>query len=668
VRQGHPASARIQRLACHTLAMRKVFATVALLLLAPLPAMARGVSPYLPLNLDPRIEHQIERVLILADKPVLTRPIAAATVLDALPRACKRDAALCQEVRRYLERYMSRAAITHASVEGYASDGNSDRTVPNAYGRRVDSSWAVSAAGFWQPTDHVLLSLGGVAYEGETNPQGSVLSLGFDRAQLDIGYRGHWLSPMTDSSMLLSTQAPTMPSITLSNYVPLTRFGFHYELFLAEMSTSDHIVFENRYTSGHPRLGGLHLSIEPATGWSLGANRLLQFGGGERNASVQDAFKAFFSPSTYDNAHAGSDPNAEFGNQVASLTSSFIFPGRVPFSVYFEYAGEDTSNGKNFLLGNSSISAGINFPRLWERFDLTFETTDWQNGWYTHHIYQDGLVNDGHVIGNWFGDERITGDQIGGTSNMVRLGWYPQFGGIFEARIRTMQNASYSTFSYSRERELTVGYSRPVGALVVGGEASGGRDVFGERFTQVGVFARLGDRRSGGMMPESEDSPEDGAEIFATAGVSASKVRIDLDYTLPVTTTGISLAPHVAVGARRAVSDRSDLGARLELTRVDEHTLIAARLIDYRYRTHGPLAISAFLGAARYDLATSAQGLYAGLGLEWRDIAPGWNLGMDVNCAFKVARDDLVANDPIGGREDSFYDIFGATLSLTRRF
>ena len=51
-------------------------------------AQARGVSPYLPLNLEPEIEHQIERVLILAGKPVMSRPIAAATVLDALPKAC----------------------------------------------------------------------------------------------------------------------------------------------------------------------------------------------------------------------------------------------------------------------------------------------------------------------------------------------------------------------------------------------------------------------------------------------------------------------------------------------------------------------------------------------------------------------------------------------------
>ena len=83
---------------------------------------ARGVSPYLPLNLDPVLERQVERVLILADKPALTRPIAAATVLDALPKACERDVKLCDEVRRALARYMRGFAVTHASVEGEGSN------------------------------------------------------------------------------------------------------------------------------------------------------------------------------------------------------------------------------------------------------------------------------------------------------------------------------------------------------------------------------------------------------------------------------------------------------------------------------------------------------------------------------------------------------------------
>ncbi len=30
----------------------------------------------------------------------------------------------------------------------------------------------------------------------------------------------------------MSTEAPTMPSVTLSNYEPLTRLGFQYEFFL----------------------------------------------------------------------------------------------------------------------------------------------------------------------------------------------------------------------------------------------------------------------------------------------------------------------------------------------------------------------------------------------------------------------------------------------------
>ncbi|HEX5207881.1 MAG TPA: hypothetical protein VFW10_08855, partial [Steroidobacteraceae bacterium] len=48
-------------------------------------AYALGVTPYLPLNLDPDVEAQVERVLILGDEPVMTRPIPAALVLEALP-------------------------------------------------------------------------------------------------------------------------------------------------------------------------------------------------------------------------------------------------------------------------------------------------------------------------------------------------------------------------------------------------------------------------------------------------------------------------------------------------------------------------------------------------------------------------------------------------------
>src|SRR5262252_10213443 len=75
------------------------------------PAAASGVSPYLPLNLSPEMERQIERVLILADQPVMSRPIAAARVLDALPAACRIDQQLCRNVGKYLERYSRRLGV-----------------------------------------------------------------------------------------------------------------------------------------------------------------------------------------------------------------------------------------------------------------------------------------------------------------------------------------------------------------------------------------------------------------------------------------------------------------------------------------------------------------------------------------------------------------------------
>ena len=247
---------------------------------------ARGVSPYLPLQMSPEIERQIERLLILADQPVLQRPIAAATVLSALPRACERDVVLCQQVERYLSGYMRTAGIPHASLTAAATSSDSI-ALANRHGMRSDSAYEASISAYFQPSDYVLLSGGVLAYEGETTPTGTLVSMGFEYAQVDVGFRDHWLSPFTDSSMALSTEAATMPSVTISNYTPLTRWRLRYEFFVAEMSESSNIAFQGGFTSGNPLFGGIHVSIEPFDGWSFGVTRLLQFGGGERDSSLE---------------------------------------------------------------------------------------------------------------------------------------------------------------------------------------------------------------------------------------------------------------------------------------------------------------------------------------------------------------------------------------------
>ncbi|HEY6925500.1 MAG TPA: capsule assembly Wzi family protein [Steroidobacteraceae bacterium] len=648
------------------------------MLLFQATAFAKGVTPYLPLNLEPEIESQIERVLILGDQPVLTRPIAAATVIKALPKACKIDAALCERVERYLARYTHNSALTHASIEGAHGTGVND-TLPNSYGMGSKSTWQASATAFWQPNDYLLAQAGAVGYEGRTNFTGSMISLGGSYAQIDIGFRPHWFSPLSDSSMLMSTEAPTMPSITLSNYEPLTRLGLRYEIFDARMSRSNAIAFQKPdgtfyEKTGTPELFGVHLSMEPASGWSLSLNRLLQYGGAGRPQSPKDLFKGFFNPSSFDNTGNNLTFNSQFGNQQASITSSFLFPGRVPFVVYAEYAGEDTSRGSNFLLGNSALSVGIHFPRLFERFDLTFETSEWQNAWYVHSVYQDGMTEDGLVTGIWGADQRVIRDDRVARSNMIRLGWNATFGGLLELRYRTLQNENYITPRYERYHELTLAYSRPVKGMIVGGEFDSGKDSFGASFSRIAGFIRYDDLQSGlaaaiSSLTESSGTPEEKlGEIFVDAGIHRYQVTVDLIDANHKVKDPQKDGYHFAIGARRAVSDHNDLGTRVEVENIEGHSLVGVRLVDYRYRFNGPLAIDAFLGAARYALATPAYGFYLGVGAQWRNVLPHLDVGVDFRFDDTLARDRVLPTEPQGPRPDSFYDVRGLIASLSYHF
>jgi Capsule assembly protein Wzi len=641
-------------------------------------ARADGVSAYLPLNLEPEMERQIERVLILADEPILKRPFAVQLVEDALPQACRVDKPLCTKVKRYLQRYSRDYAVTHASATGSVAHDPDGGVVPNAHGMPVKSPWEISAQGFVQPNDYVLLSGGAVAYEGRTVPTGSMLSLGFHWAQLDLGYRDHWFSPATDSSSLIGTESPTMPSVTLSNYEPLTRLGFQYELFWARMAHSDHILYLGKEGGGKPDVFGTQLSIEPFSGWSFGVNRLLQYGGGNGLPdSSSFLFRDFFKPSGLVQTQ---------GNQQASYVSRFIFPGKTPFAVYFQYGGENTSDGGSYLLGNSALTAGIDIPRLGRHFDLTYEVSEWQNNWYVHYIYLDGMSNDGLVLGQWGADQRRFGDGVGARSQMLRIGWEPPFGGYLEERVRSVVNQTYfggdlrtyvpgnAAYPYRHYYDVTVRYSRPWKDLTVGGEIFAGRDVFGASFSRISGFVRYGGdehTRDEGSLDEDSYSggpQERGAERFVDAGMNINRVRTDVQKGIPITTSNLGVGPHIGLGARRAVSANNDLGVRVEFDQVDGHSLIGVRALDYRYRLSDRFALGLFAGATRYDVATPAYAIYFGLGGLWRNILPNWDLGIDVRHAQNAARDHILASDPQGVRPDSFYKIETGLLYLSRRF
>ncbi len=639
-------------------------------------AAARGVTPYLPLNLAPEVERQIERVLILAGKPVIRRPIPAALVLEALPAACKRDAMLCAEVRAYLARYMETSGVPLLKVSGSIVGGDSDRVVPNAHGRPNDSAWEVAAAAFYQPSDYLLLNLGGIAYDGRTAATGTTLSLGFEYAQLDIGYRDHWFSPFEHSSFLISTEAPTLPSITLSNYQPISRLGLTYEFFAARMSKQENIRYFDTVTSGRPRLAGVQFGISPGAGFGLAINRVMQYGGGARSAGLSDLLGAFIDNNSVNRGDtAGGE---EFGNQIASVTASMAVPANVPFVVRLEYAGEDNSYGGNYRLGDSAITLGLDFPHIGERYDLGFELSEWHNAWYVQGIYPLGLTNEGQVLGHWFGDQRQFADQVGGWSTLLAAGYRTDRGDTWRASYRTLGFVESRRFQrepefpYAQLHEFSLSYGTGWKGFPVGAKLTVGRDALGESFGRLTGTVDLG-LGSSLRLPYRADGqwavPGD-LELHIDVGATSSRVYQIISAPAPDSWTDRRTGHHVALGVRRAVSQRGDLGVQLELDDIDEHDMLSFRLLDYRYRFTPHFAANAFFGVGRYHRDAPAHGWYVGTGLQWRNVIPQWDAGLDARYYDKLSRNRVADTDPdpVIDRPRIHFDVEAVTVYLSRRF
>ncbi len=651
-------------------------------------ALASGASPYLPLNLAPEIERQVERVLVLGGRTVMTRPVPIATVLEALPKACKRDAALCHQVRRYLDRYFGEAGVTEASAE-VAAATHSTATLPNERGERLDSPWDASAVAFYRPADHLLLTAGGVAYggtNGRFSPDGTMLSTGNQYLQIDAGYRAQWLSPLTDSSMLVSTEAPTMPSLTLSNQQPIGSLGLQYQFFVAEMSYSKHILWNGVDTAGHPRMAGLHLGIEPVDGWAISGNSVWQFGGGGRPGSFKDFLNNFFKSTNF-NGSASPNLNSRFSNRAVSITSAYTFPTRSPFEAYVEYAGRDSFHGEFYRFRETDLSAGLHFPEFLDRFDLTLEASEWENAWYTDYVWLDGMTNYGYVTGNWGADWRTFKNDVGAQSEMISLGWPLDSGASLYARFRTLQNQHYEGESYSRADMLTLEYTQPRNGYSRGLQLDAGRDIVGGNFARLAAFVRFdggnpyagsenADNQEDADSDDDADSDNDahraGLERFVDLGVSGGRLGLDLggftkaeEAALPAYRSVIS--PHLGIGVRRAVTENGDLGVRAEFD--DFHgAMLGLRVLDYRYRFDRHFAVGGFFGFARYSGPTPAQGYYYGTSLQWHDLLPHWDLSLDARFFDHVQRNKLLPSDAQNGDPVEWYTMQAPSLYLSRSF
>ena len=407
------------------------------------PPRRAALTAYLPLNLEPEMERQIERVLILADEPILKRPFAVALVEDALPQACMVDKPLCTKVKRYLQRYSRDYAVTHASATGAITHDARGVVVPNEHGLPAKQPLGVVGAGICAAER---LS---AAQRRRDRLQGPYRADRFDaESRLQLGAARYRLPRPLAVARDRQQHADEHRSAD-------DAFGDFVELRAAHQARIPVRVLSGPACQvGEPRADGRQYPLqrhgEQRQSASLrhaivdrALSRLVarrQSAAGIRRRQRIAGFGAvfwlrdFFKPSGLSQTQ---------GNQQASYVSRFLFPGKTPFAVYFQYAGEDNSDGGSYLLGNAALTAGIDIPRIGRHFDLTYEFSEWQNIWYVHNIFLDGMTNYGLVLGNWGADQRNFGDGVGARSQMLRVGWEPPFGGYLEERVRTLANQTY---------------------------------------------------------------------------------------------------------------------------------------------------------------------------------------------------------------------------------
>jgi hypothetical protein len=157
------------------------------------------------------------------------------------------------------------------------------------------------------------------------------------------------------------------------------------------------------------------------------------------------------------------------------------------------------------------------------------------------------------------------------------------------------------------------------------------------------------------------------AEPFVDLGLNASRIEAKIANQSSLETTSSS-GVHLGFGLRRTLSGGGDIGVRLEIDDVDSYTLLAVRPLDYRFNVSERVGIGVFAGVARLSLATPAYGYYLGAGVQWKRVLPNWSLSADLRYGDKLARDNVLPEDPQGGSPDNFYSLSGISVYLSRSF
>jgi hypothetical protein len=461
-------------------------------------ALAKGgVSPYLPLNQAPEFEHNVERLLAVSKNThIMSKPYKTKDIYRVLQAIRYSYPELYHSLSYQINPHIQSSAVTQAKIT--LSVGTKEKNIPNQRGQSTKTNLILEGNTYSNFNQYLGVSFGGIANEEGIIPTQSILYLGFEYAQIDIGYREHWYSPFHNSAMLLSTHAEAPPSISISNVKPISDFNIRYDIFISQLSEQKGILKNKRvenaedreYEPGKPYLFGLSTSFAVTNNLSVSLSRLMQFGGGPRKVSLKDFAEGFFTPGSKDNVGEDDtdDVNFELGDQLGSIALEYADTlNHIPYELYAEIALEDTLGGDR----NNAYSFGLFLPYLNKNHSLRIEHNNWQELWYANGIYQDGNRNQGNVFGHWAGDEHIYDDYVAAKSLSLNWSWNLDRKAFLETTFRGLKNKGDS---YKTGYELQMSYMQKFNKSIFGAKEIGidfytGRDVYGDSFIKLGISA-----------------------------------------------------------------------------------------------------------------------------------------------------------------------------------
>jgi hypothetical protein len=240
-------------------------------------------------------------------------------------------------------------------------------------------------------------------------PDGSYLGVNIGNFMISAGYMERWWGPGWDGSLILSTNARPMPTITLErNYTDpfktrlLSWIGpWRASIALGEGEGSEVAVSKVRFLAAR-------VNVRPRTWLELGVTRTAQWCGGDRPCDLGTFTDMLIGR---DNQDINGAPSPEQpGNQMAGYDLRLRSPWRaLPIVLYTQWIGEDEAGGLpskflgqyGFETWGSSSLGGWRLHAEYSDTACNFSRQSPELGCaYRNSIYPQGYTYRGRIIGH----------------------------------------------------------------------------------------------------------------------------------------------------------------------------------------------------------------------------------------------------------------------------